>query len=494
MAELHEIDATAQAELVASREVSSRELIDHAIDRVETLNPVINAVIWTNFEQARADAARRDDAAVTNGGSSAVDVAFPGVPFLLKDIGATQAGLPLWSGNRAMKDADHRRLTDTELGRRFRDAGLVTIGKTNLPELGTSPTTQPLSCGPTANPWDTDRSPSGSSGGAAAAVASGMVAMAHANDGGGSTRLPAAWCGLVGLKPSRGRIPNPEDVSRSTSELVVTKSVRDTARLLDAVHGATDADLYQLGPPASRFVDSLEMAVPELSVAVMTDGGLWPVDPECVAAVEQCGRQLEAMGHHVKPVGSEVILGPESSVNGRVWMSGVGYKIETLGRRLGRALDEHEVEPYNWTAAQHSRSQTATTMAGLLDEQQRWAGAVTTWMSDFDLLLTPTAGAVPMRTDDLRPPDDKPWTIRTVYGRIGAFTIPFNVTGHPAISLPLHWTDQGLPVGVQLVAGMGREDLLLSVAARLEEQQPWFDRYRSITVRPPNDRAAGSPS
>ncbi len=464
--ELHRLDATGQAEAVASGQVSPRELVDHAIDRIERLNPEINAVIWTDVDGARTAA----DGPLPAG-------PFTGVPFLIKDIGATQAGLPYWLGNQALKAADVRRDTDTELGSRIRRAGLVTVGKTNLPEVGSVPTTQPLSCGPTANPWDTTRSPAGSSGGAAAAVASGMVAMAHANDGGGSTRLPAAWCGLVGLKTTRGLVPNPENTSRLVSELVVTKTVRDTARFLDAVAGPVDADLFATPAPAEPLADALARNESPKRVAMLTDGGPWAVDPDCVAAVEATGRLLEELGHHVEPVGSDALLGPASLVNGRLWQAGIAHRIDALGQAIGRPLTEDEVEPYNWAAAERGKTMLAADYLAAVDDQQLWAKSVVEWAAGWDLLLTPTAGTPPQRTDDLWPPEGTPWKIGPTYGTIGAFTLPFNVTGQPAISLPLHRTDDGLPVGVQLVAAMGRDDLLLSLAADLELAAPWFDQY-----------------
>lgn len=485
MTEPQQADATDQAELITSGQTSSRELVDHAIGRIEALNPELNAVIWTDFEAARAAAddfdRRRSGRTAENPLTAAADSPFGGVPFLLKDIGATQAGLPHWLGNAALKAMDHRRDTDTDLGARFRSAGLITLGKTNLPELGSSPTTQPVSCGPTRNPWDPDRSPAGSSGGAGAAVASGMVSIAHANDGGGSTRLPAAWCGLVGLKTTRGRIPNSEDTSRLLSEFAVTRSVRDSARLLDAVQGATEADLYQTAPPDAPYLSQLDADVPQLRVAMITEGGRWPVDRECVDGVEYVAGLLADMGHIVEPTSSEVLLGGDSLVNGRLWMSGLARRVEALGEKAGRPLTEDEVEPYNWTAAQRGKEMLATDMASAMEQQQLWARFVIQWMSaNYDLLLTPTSGAVPMLTDDLRAPAEAPWKIGKTYGRIGAFTLPFNATGQPAISLPLHWTDGGLPVGIQLVAGMGREDLLIALSAKLEAAAPWAHRYPAL--------------
>jgi len=473
MTDLHELDATGQAELVARGELTARELVDHAIARIEARNPELNAVIWSDFDHARAAA----DALPAEGNGGDGEVPFRGVPFLIKDIGATQAGLPYWLGNRALKAAGVRRDTDTELGARFRSAGLITLGKTNLPEVGSSPTTQPLSCGPTANPWDTARSPAGSSGGSAAAVASGMVPIAHANDGGGSTRLPAAWCGLVGLKPTRGLVANPESIARTTSELAVTKTVRDTARLLDAVCGATDADLYVAPVPDRPYTAVLDRADGPLRVAMLTDGGRWDVDPECVAGVEATARLLTGLGHEVEPVGSEVLLGEGSAVNGRLWQAGIARRVQALGEVLGRPLTEDEVDPYNWTAAERGKSMPAADYVAAMEEQQLWAMSVIEWSAGWDLLLTPTAGTPPLTTEELWPPEAKPWKIGPTYGRIGAFTLPFNVTGQPAISLPLHRTESGLPVGIQLVAAMNRDDLLLSVAADLEQAAPWADLY-----------------
>ena len=468
--DLATLDATAQAELIASGQLSAREAVAAAVDRIDRLNPTLNAVIWLDPEAALARASEIDDA------GTAGSLPFGGVPFLIKDIGANQAGLPYWLGNRALKNIDYRAAVDTELGRRFREAGLVTVGKTNLPELGSSPTTQPLSCGPTNNPWDLERSPAGSSGGSAAAVAAGLVPIAHANDGGGSTRLPAAWCGLVGFKPTRGRVPNPPVVSRSTSELVVTRTVRDTARLLDAVCGPTQADLYRVAPPARPYADELGADTRPLRIGVLTDAGLHEVDDACVAAVMATTAALEAAGHGVEQVGADVLLGGDSALNGRLWMAGLTRRVQEIAELVGRPLTPDDVEPYNWAAAERGTTMTASEWTAAEQAQQNWVMAVNAWMASYDVLVMPTTPAAPMRTDELEPPEDKPWQIGRVFGRIGALTIPFNVTGHPAISLPLGTTEDGLPVGVQLVAGMEREDVLLRLASHLEQAMPWADR------------------
>ena len=469
--DLATLDATAQAQLISTGAASPLELVDAAIERVERLNPQLNAVIWTRFDQARAEAASGE----------LPDGPFRGVPFLLKDIGATQAGLPYWMGNGALRDAGFSYPADSELGARFRRAGFVTLGKTNLPELGSGPTTQPVAFGPTANPWDVTRSPSGSSGGSAAAVASGMVPVAHANDGGGSTRLPASWNGLVGLKPSRGRVPNPLAISRLVSELVVSRTVRDTAAVLDAVGGAVDADLFHLPPPARPYTDEVGADPGRgLRVALCTDGGEFPVDPECVTAAERAAAALAEAGHHVEIVSGDVLFGGDGRVNGQLWMAGLAARVDHLSSLVGRTLGADEVEGYNWTAAQRGGTLTASQWSAAQESQQEWAAAVYAWLAPYDLLITPTSGCPPLRTEDLWPNPEAPWRIGRTYGQIGRFTLPFNVTGHPAISLPLHWTADGLPVGVHLVAKLGRDDLLIRLAAWFEQAMPWADRRPAV--------------
>jgi amidase len=459
MDEISLMDATTQAQLVASGQVSPLELVDAAIERIERLNPTINAVIHTDFERARAAAKSPD----------LPDGPFRGVPFLIKDIGANQAGLPYWAGNRALKAMGNVAATDTELGARFRAAGLITLGKTNLPELGSCPTTQPLSCGPTNNPWELERSPSGSSGGSGAAVASGMVPIAHANDGGGSTRLPAAWNGLVGLKTSRGLVSNPLNISRLTSELVVSRTVRDTAAVLAAVQGHVDADLFAAPPLHSPPPGPLR-------VAVLNNGGRTEIDVECEVAVEAAANALAAMGHHIDHIDSDHIIGPASRVNGELWMAALARRVASLGEAAGRPMTEDDVEPYNWTAAQRGKGMLAHEWLEASERQQEWSAGVIDFMSYYDVLVTPTSGARPMKTADLWPPADKPWKISSTYALIGLFTLPFNVTGQPAISLPLHQSSDGLPVGVQLVANMGHDRLLLELSAQLEQAMPWADR------------------
>ncbi|MDG2113718.1 MAG: amidase [Actinomycetota bacterium] len=469
--DLINVDAVGQAQLVRAGDVSPLELVDATVERIERVNPELNAVIMTRYDEARAEAQ-----------GELPDGPLRGVPFLLKDIGATQAGTPNHLGNRALKAAGHMSDGDTTLGARFRAAGLITLGKTNLPELGTVPVTQSLAYGPARNPWDPERSPAGSSGGSAAAVASGMLPVAHANDGGGSTRLPAAWNGLVGLKTTRGRQPMPTSGSRLTSELVVSRTVRDTAAVLDVTHGHTSGDLYHLPPPVRPYGEEVGAEVPAgLRVAMLVEGGdEYEIDPECVTAAEVGAQLLESWGHTVETVTGEVLFGGDGRVNGQLWMAGIRHRVNLLGESLGRPLTEDEVDPYNWSSAERGSSLSAADLFRAQDIQQMWSADVCQWMDQFDVLVTPTAGCPPMRIDDVEPDPDLPWRIGRTYGRIGRFTLPFNVTGHPAISVPLHWTAEGLPAGTQFVAGIGREDLLLNIAARCETERPWIDRRPTI--------------
>ena len=469
------MDATAQAELVRSGEASPTELVEEAIARVEELNPQINAVIHELFDEGRAEAE-----------GDLPEGPFKGVPFLFKDLGAAYAGQPLHMGMQALKDANFRAPADTYLAERFRAAGFVVIGKTNTPELGILPTTEPDAYGATRNPWDLDRTAGGSSGGSGAAVAAGMVAAAHANDGGGSIRIPASINGLVGLKPTRQRISEGplvgDNITGLTAELAVTRSVRDAAAILDAVHGPAPGDPYVAPEPLRPYVEELADES-SLRVGVLEEPPVEGLDshPECLAAVRETVRALEELGHDVSdssPVapGMAEALNLEDSFLTR-WAASQEASLSTFGMLLGRELTADDVEPLTWALAEEGRSRTSGRY--LLDHglHQMVARAIAGWFEGgFDLLLTPTMAEppVPIGTYDDSEGDPMDAFRRAIPA--GAFTALFNATGQPAISLPLHWTEDGLPVGVQLVAPFGREDLLIRAAAGLERARPWADR------------------
>ena len=468
--ELATIDAIGQAELVRRRELTALELVDAAIARIERVNPKLNAVITPLFEEARAAARSRE----------LPEGPFRGVPLLLKDLGVMQKGQPYYMGNRALRDTGYRSPDDTPLGARFRAAGFITLGKTNTPELGGQTTTQPLAFGATHNPWSLDRSTNGSSGGSSAAVAAGLVPLAHANDGGGSIRLPAAWCGLVGLKPSRGRVPFPS-TTRTVVELVVSRTLRDAAAVLDAVHGDEPGDLYPIARPARSYTTEIGADPGKLRIGILTRTYFGDIHPECLKATTATAKLLESLGHRVEESFPEALFDADGGTHGRVLLTaGLRAQLQQLASMLGRPVTQDDVEPYFWVPTQ-GPSVAAEDYIAAHEWMQQWAVRIARWWAGgFDLLLTPTVWEPPATLASMMPEEGKPWRLGKKVGQHCFFTQPFNVTGQPAISLPLHWTPDGLPVGVQLVAAMGREDLLIRVAAQLEQAQPWIDRLPPV--------------
>jgi amidase len=484
--ELARLDATAQAELVRAGEASPAELVEAAIGRIEALNDELNAVIHPLFEQAREAAA-----------GELPDGPFRGVPFLLKDLGAAFAGDPLHMGMRFLKEAQFRCPVDTYLAQRFRDAGFVTVGKTNTPELGIVPTTEPDAYGATRNPWDLQRSPGGSSGGSAAAVASGMVPVAHANDGGGSIRIPASACGLVGLKPTRQRTSaGPlvgDHMSGLSEELVVSRSVRDTAAILDAVHGPAPGDPYVAPPPRRPYLEEVTTEPGRLRIGLMTQPPL-DVTPEAevVGAARDAARLLESLGHSVEEAAPGGLEGTDIIDTFLTrWMAGQGEALDVLGTVVGRPVRSEDVEPLTWALAEEGRRRSAARYLTAVGEHQLAARMIADWFeSGFDLLLTPTMGERPTPLGAFD--DSGPEPIRTIERGVltAAFTAILNATGQPGISLPLHRSDEGLPIGVQLVAAYGREDLLIRVAAQLEQARPWADRAPPLFAASPGTSSA----
>jgi amidase len=471
--DLARLDATAQAELVRSGDASPVELVDAATGRIEALNPQLNAVITPLFEKA-LDAARGD----------LPDGPFRGVPMLLKDLGCHSAGDPMYEGMAFLRDAGWVEEHDTVLARRFRRAGFVFCGKTNTPELGILSTTEPAAFGPSRNPWSTDHSTGGSSGGSAAAVASGMVPVAHGNDGGGSIRIPSSACGLVGLKPSRGRIPLGDDfgdvMTGLTNDHVLTRSVRDTAAVLDAVAGLEPGDPYAAPAPARPFSAEVGADPGRLCIGIRTapPGRECPLDPVCEEAAEAAGRLLESLGHAVEPVDLPFLDADDLIQHFLVrWSAGTAWGLDYWERKTGRTCRAEDVEPCTWALAEMGRSHTGGEYLASVERHQRLGIEIARWHeTGFDLLLTPTMAVPPPPLGSFEHPPDEPLLPIAVATPMAIFTSGLNVTGQPAISLPVHWSDDGLPIGVQLAAPYGREDVLLRVAAQLEEAQPWADR------------------
>jgi amidase len=466
------LDATAQAELVERGDVKPIELAEAAIERIERLDADLNAVVVHWFDHAR-DAAGSEE--LPNG-------PFRGVPFLLKNLSAHYAGQVLTNGNIALRDAQPISPRDTTLVSRFRATGLVTLGRTNSPELGSVPVTEPVAYGPTRNPWNTERVPGGSSGGAAAAVASGMVPIAHASDGGGSIRIPASCCGLVGLKTSQGRITlGPLRTESGLSvELCVSRSVRDTARLLDAVHGPGVGDTVIASPPAQPYTEEVGVDPGRLRIGLLDrhprEDGV--IHPDCVTAARQAAMLLESLGHDVTP-GFPAALSDERLTRRfmALWATLAATGIEGYGAMLGRPLLESEIEPLNWAQAEHARKVSGVDYANAVGATADFRRAIQQWWADgWDLLLTPTLGEPPLRVGELYEGDGDVFAPMRRATSFVPFTPPFNVSGQPAINVPLHWNEDGLPIGIQLVAAYGREDLLIRVASQLEHALPWADR------------------
>jgi amidase len=471
--ELGRLDATAQAELVGAGEMTPAELAEAAISRIEATNGDVNAVIHPLFEEG-LEAARGE----------LPDGPFKGVPFLLKDLGAAFAGQPLHLGMRYLKERDFHAPVDTYLAERFRAAGLVTIGKTNAPELGILPTTEPRAYGPSRNPWDLERSTGGSSGGSAAAVAAGMVPMAHANDGGGSIRIPAANCGLVGLKPSRQRISEGplvgDFMSGLTAELCVSRSVRDTAALLEAVHGPAPGDPYVAPPPLRPYTEEVGADPGKLRIALWTETVIeQDADPEVIAAARAGAKALEGLGHEVEEPDLSALQSLDIIEPFLVrWAAGQAQALDQLGMVGGAPIGPEDVEPLTWALAEIGRSRSAGEYLAAVGQHQVLSRLIAgIHESGFDLLLTPTLGEPPPPLGSFDDSGPDPMVAFERAFLSGCFTAAFNATGQPAISLPLHWSEEGLPIGVQLVAPLGREDALLRVAAQLEQAVPWADRF-----------------
>jgi amidase len=478
MDELAGADATALAALVRRGEVTPAELVESAVARAHERNPALNAIIHERYDRAVAEAT----------GGDLPDGPFRGVPFAVKDLGCPTAGDPYHCGTRFLRDAGYIAPADSHPAARFRAAGLVSIGKTNTPEIGASATTEPLAFGPTRNPWDLDRSPGGSSGGSAAAVAAGIVPLAHASDGGGSIRIPASACGIVGLKVSRGRVSAAPaaDLLGFTAHLAVARSVRDIAGLLDCVAGPVAGDHVQLPAPARRFADEVGAPMPPLRAGVMRDapGQAFAVDPACVAAVEAAAGLLESLGHHVEVAHPPVL--DEPSTAGLAFTAIWAARIAALAKMAGVEPGPDGVEPATRDLVARGQRITAPQMVAALDEiQVRTRALHAWWEGGFDLLVTPTLGALPPPLGYLAGTDDQPTRGMGRSGPFTAFTMPFNQSGQPAISLPLHWASETCPVGVQLVAAWGREDVLVRVAAALESAAPWAHRYTgAVGARP----------
>lgn len=480
---LWKLDACEQAELVRKREVAPSELVQAAIARIEQLNHRVNAVVTPLFDRALAQASRAIPAGP-----------FRGVPLLLKDFLCETAGDPYYEGSRFLRDIGWHSSADSHLVTRFRRAGFVILGKTNVPEFAASATTEPTAFGPTRNPWNLDRSTGGSSGGSAAAVASGMVSLAHANDGTGSIRIPAACCGLVGLKPSRGRAPVSEaGLLGNIVEHVITRSVRDAAVVLDALSVSAPGDRFAAPPPQRPFRDEVGADPGRLRVGVLRHDpllracreirpGVRDADPASAAAVESTARLLESLGHFVEESYPAALDGRTGlgGPRGIIAASELAARLSAWIARTGREPGRDELEPATWRMVSEGRRYSA---ADIQEARHRLVAGVRPirewWARGFDLLLTPATNGIPPAVGAFSTldPVEQNWQLGEAFG---LYTVPYSFTGQPALSLPATWAC-GMPIGIQLVSDYGREDVLFRIASQLEEARPWADRWPPIS-------------
>jgi len=476
--EYSEYDALGLAELVRKKEVLPSELVEESIRRIEAFNPAVNAVVYKAFDMARAVAVQQDKA-VPSG-------PLYGVPFLLKDILGDCEGMPSALSSRMLRD--RMMPQDCELVSRFRKAGLNFVGKSNTPEFGILPTTECAFYGPARNPWNLDYSTGGSSGGAAAAVATGMVPAAHGNDGGGSIRIPASCCGLVGLKPTRARNSLAPDFGELLSGLldehVLTRTVRDSAALLDATHGVVPGDPYRAPPMSGTFLDQVARDPGRLRIAFSkVDAGGRPLHRDCVAAVEETAKLLESLGHTVEEAQPQIE--PESFVGAftTLWFSGIAFAVELMTMQLGRLPLPGELE--GLTRAVQKRGQAVSAVEYQLSELvlQQVGREMARFHQTYDCWLTPTLATPPIRNGVI---DVQEEDLEKAYAAIldySPFTAIQNASGQPAISLPLHWNADGLPIGLMLSAEFGGEALLLRLAGQLEQAKPWKDRRPELFLQ-----------
>ena len=470
--ELAFMDATAQAELVRRREMTALELVNAAIERIERLNPMLNAVVTSMYEQAREAASKE----LPQG-------PFTGVPFLLKDLISSYAGVRMTAGSAFLRDyvPDH----DNELVRRQKRAGLVILGKTNTSEFGILTTAEPRLFGPCRNPWKTDRSSGGSSGGSAAAVASGMVPMAHGGDGGGSLRIPASCCGVFAMKPTRARNPMGPDYGDMYGGLVVehaiTRSVRDSAALLDATAGPDAGDPYCAPPPVRPFIKEAGADPGRLRIAFTSDSPTGEaVHADCVTAVREAARLCANLGHNVEEATVSVDAGRATEAFVVAFSACNAWIIDYMARVMGRTPTSDQFEPLTWAFYEMGRQHSAASYLLAVTDLQKTAREVGRFMEKYDVWLTPTLAEPPVALGTFDSPPENP--LQGIF-RMAAY-IPFtpigNFTGQPAMSVPLFWNSDGLPIGVHFAGRFGDEATLFRLAAQLEQAQPWAAKHPPV--------------
>ncbi len=466
IAEYAQYDGLALGELVAKKQVTPRELVDEAIKRVEALNPKLNAIVFQDFDRAR-DAAK----------SAPSGAPFAGVPTLLKDMRAGAVGMPTRSGSRFFPPIPAT--YDSTLVARFRAAGLIPLGKTNVPEFGILPTTESKLYGPAHNPWNLAHTPGGSSGGSAAAVAARIVPLAHATDGGGSIRIPAACCGLVGLKVSRGRVTQGPDTADATSGLsvdnVVTRSVRDSAAVLDFLSPLDYGDPYFAPPAEGSYLEAIARKPRKLRIAVsFTRLGGAPHDPEVTDAVRKTAKLCEDLGHIVEEAAPQIDSAQLTPAFMALWAANTALGVERLSQMQGIAPSLDVVEGLTLSLYEAGKAVRGIDLMTAQQTMFRAARIAAKFHETYDLWLCATLDTPPVKLGVI---DVDEQNLEKAFAPIINY-VPFtaiqNATGQPGINVPLHWSKSGLPLGVQFVSRNGGEMLLLQIAAELERAQPWI--------------------
>jgi amidase len=460
-------DATTLAGLIAKREISAKEVLELAIERAEQVNPAINAIVHKQYEQARKAVA-----------AGLLEGPLKGVPYLIKDLGFFETGEPATLGSSLFKDyiADH----NTAYVTRCKKAGLVFIGRSSTPEFGLNPNTEPRLYGSCRNPWNLEYSPGGSSGGAAAAVAAGILPVAHATDGGGSIRIPAAQCGLFGLKPSRGRISMAPDAGEGWGGLsaghVVSRSVRDSALMLDCTAGLEPGDPYAAPTPEHPFAQAVGRPPRKLRIALMLkDHRGAKLHPECLKAVQGAAKLCEGLGHIVEEADPKLDMVALRPMNTRISAANTARACNLRWKALGREPNANDVEAATWAVYQRGLKVSGVEYVEAIAAVHAAGRKMGMFLTSYDVILSTTLAGPPPKLGYF----DQNGDVQTFTERVTEYlsvTPLHNATGTPAMSVPLHWTEDGLPVGVHFAGRYGEEATLLGLAAQLEMAQPWFDR------------------
>ena len=469
MKEFLKLDGTDMANLVRQNEVTPDELLELAIERSNHVNPSVNAMILTMYEEARETIQKN------LGGE------YFGVPFLLKDLGETYKGVRITSGSKIFKN--YIAPTDSELVIRYKQAGLITFGKTNTPEFGLLPTTEPELFGPCRNPWNLGLISGGSSGGAAASVASGIAPIAHGSDGGGSIRTPSSCCGVFGLKPTRGRTPMIPNLSGLIVSHVLTKSVRDSAKILDITSKPFHGTPHWVPPPKRPYIEELRYKQEKLRIAYSVDTLTGTeVHKDCIDALDQTVKLCQELGHKVTEASPNLenfasLATPNFLI---IWTSLVDAMFKEILQVNKLEITKEMVEPFTWAFYEHGKKFSGGDYLNVVSFFQQMTYEIAKFYKNYDLFLTPTLGEPPVPLKTFEPPKDD---LMKAIDRIITF-MPFtgiwNATGQPAMSIPLYWNSKKIPIGTQFIAKFGDESTLFNIAGQLEVIKPWKDQFPDL--------------